>query len=60
MDSIAEIISEIKEKLKGLIEKDNEVRKIDFAIYYGACGEGRGSTCIRIILPCDEKFSEEC
>lgn len=60
MASTAEIITEIKEQLKLLIKRDGEIRKVDLAIYFGASGEGRGSTCIRIILPCDEKPSEVC
>ena len=60
MDSTTEIIAQLKEQLKVLVERESEIRKVELAIYYGALGEGRGSMCIRITLPCDEKSSEEC
>lgn len=54
------LIVDIKNKLKDLVESKSEIQKVDLAIYYGHHGDGRGNTCIRIILPCDNKLYEEC
>jgi len=51
------IINDIENKLKDLIENDNEVQKLDLFIYYGAPGDGRGNTCIHISVPYDDKLS---